>query len=149
MTDPQPLPYLVDADDRARGLIDMALEASLQTPRMRGLGLPAERLAFSNFRYCYWTIAQMIAHHTMNGCNLRASDLLGSGTVSGALENEAGSLLELTAGGKQPLTLRTGESRTFLEDGDSVVLRAWCERSGYARIGFGSATATVAAARTT
>ena len=91
----------------------MALEVSLQTARMRGQGLPAERLALSNFRHGYWTIAQMIAHQTVNGCNLRAGDLLGSGTMSGVSENEAGSLLELTAGGQRSLLLRSGENRTI------------------------------------
>ena len=110
---------------------------------MRAAGLPAERLSHSNFRDSWWTVAQMLAHHTVNGCNLQPGDLLGSGTQSGPRPEEAGSLLELTAGGKQPLTLPGGETRTFLEDGDRLTLRAWCERAGCARIGFGAAAGTV------
>jgi fumarylacetoacetase len=89
----------------------------------------------------------MITHHTVTGCNLRPGDLLGSGTLSGPLETEAGSLLELTEGGKKPLQLASGETRVFLDDGDRVVMRAWCERAGYARIGFGKSSATVLPAR--
>ncbi len=85
----------------------------------------------------------MLAHHTVNGCNLKVGDLLGSGTQSGPTAGEAGSLLELTAGGQRPITLVTGEQRTFLEDGDRVILRGWCERAGRVRIGFGEASATV------
>ena len=88
-------------------------------------------------------MAQLIAHHTINGCNLQAGDLLGSGTQSGPSPAEAGSLLELTSGGKQPLTLCNGEARTFLEDGDAVIMRGWCEKAGYARIGFGEAVGRV------
>ncbi|HEY4137041.1 MAG TPA: fumarylacetoacetase, partial [Casimicrobiaceae bacterium] len=83
------------------------------------------------------------AHHTVNGCNLEAGDLFGSGTQSGPAPEEAGSLLELTAGGKQPLVLESGEKRTFLEDGDAVTLRGWCEKPGFARIGFGAAVGSV------
>ena len=142
-SDPQPLSYLDDTDMRWSGVLDIQLEVALQTSRMRIAGLAAQTLAVSNFRHAYWTIAQMIAHHTVNGCNLRPGDLLGSGTMSGAAPNEAGSLLELTAGGTQPITLVSGETRKFLEDGDRVLLRGFCEREGQVRIGFGAAAGTV------
>jgi len=141
--EPPPLAYLDDAAVRAAGAIDMHLEVWLQSARMRAAGSGPQRLSHSNFRDSFWTVAQMLAHHSVNGCNLRPGDLLGSGTQSGPHPGEAGSLLELTAGGRQALTLPQGESRTFLEDGDRVTLRAWCERPGYARVGFGEATGTV------
>jgi fumarylacetoacetase len=141
--DPQPLAYLDSPQLRQFGAIDMQLEAYIDTARMRAAGTAAHRLSRSNFRHSYWTVAQMVAHHTVNGCNLEAGDLLGSGTQSGPAADEAGSLLELTGGGKQPLTLPSGETRTFLADGDRVTLRGWCERAGYARVGFGEAAGTV------
>lgn len=143
--DPPPLPYLDAPDNRARGMFDIALEAWLQTPKM-----PApQRLMQSNFRDAYWTVAQLVAHHTVNGCNLQPGDLFGSGTISGPAADQGGSLLELTAGGKQPLKLANGETRAFLEDGDTVILRAFCERQGFRRIGFGDCTGTVLPARET
>jgi fumarylacetoacetase len=145
--DPQPLAYLDGPSMRAAGAVDIQLEASLQTARMRTAGLMPQRLAASNFRHAYWTIAQMVAHHSVNGCNLRAGDLFGSGTLSGPSPSEAGSLLELTAGGKQEITLSSTETRRFLEDGDRIILRAWCERAGHARIGFGAACGTLLPAR--
>ena len=141
--EPPPLQYLDDAAQRAAGAIDIQLEAWLESARMRANGVPAQRLSHSSFRDSWWTVAQMLAHHTVNGCNLEPGDLIGSGTQSGPLPPQAGSLLELTAGGRQPLTLAGGETRTFLEDGDRVMLRGWCEREGYVRIGFGEAAATV------
>ena len=135
--DPQPLSYLDDPALRETGAIDVQLEALLETDKMRASGQPPHRLSHSSFRHSYWSVAQLIAHHTVNGCNLQAGDLLGSGTQSGPSPAEAGSLLELTSGGKQPLTLCNGEARTFLEDGDAVIMRGWCERVGSARIGFG------------
>jgi fumarylacetoacetase len=144
--EPPPLAYLDDADVRAGGAIDIQLEAWLETTRMRAAGVPAQRLSHATFRDAWWTVAQMLAHHTVNGCNLNAGDLIGSGTQSGALPQQGGSLLELTAGGRQPLRLAGGEMRTFLEDGDRVVLRGWCEREGYVRIGFGEAAGTVSRA---
>ena len=110
---------------------------------MREVGEPAVRLSGTNFKHAYWTIGQMIAHHSVNGCRLRPGDLLGSGTESGPTPEEAGSLLELSVGGKQPLKLTNGETRTFLEDGDAVILRGWCEQAGSARIGFGECRGTV------
>jgi fumarylacetoacetase len=141
--DPQPLPYLDCAATRSAGAIDLELEVWLETERMRAIGQPPERLARTNFRDAYWAIAQLVAHHTSNGCNLQAGDLFGSGTQSGPASGEAGSLLELSEGGKRPITLRSGESRAFLADGDRVIFRGWCARDGHARIGFGEVTATV------
>ena len=144
--DPQPLPYLDSARLRAGGAIDMHLEVALETAAMRAAATAPRPLARTNFRHSYWSIAQMVAHHTVNGCNLEPGDLLGSGTQSGPTAEESGSLLELTEGGKRPLELAGGETRTFLQDGDRVVLRGWCERTGCARIGFGEASGTVLAA---
>jgi fumarylacetoacetase len=104
---------------------------------MRAAQQPPSRLSHSNFRHAYWNIAQMVAHHTINGCNLQPGDLLGTGTQSGPSPQEAGSLLEFSHGGRQPLPLSNGEQRTFLEDGDAVILRGYCERPGAARIGLG------------
>ena len=146
-TDPQPLPYLDSEANRAAGAVDVHLEAWLETARMRAGGEGPVRLSHTSFRHAYWTAAQMVSHHTVNGCNLQPGDLLGTGTQSGPAPEEAGSLLELTAGGKQPVTLSNGETRTFLEDGDAVILRGWCERPGAARIGFGEARGTVLPAR--
>ncbi|MDB5885790.1 MAG: fumarylacetoacetate hydrolase [Polaromonas sp.] len=145
--DPRPLPYLEGAANRERGSIDVSLEVLIQTQAMREAGLPPECLSQSSYRDAYWTVAQMITHHTVNGCNLQAGDLLGSGTQSGAQPDQAGSLLELTAGGKKGLTLANGEMRTFLEDGDAVTLRGHCARSGFRRIGFGDCTGQVLPAR--
>ncbi len=141
--DPRPLPYLDSTSVRERGAIDSELEAYLETAAMRAAGSAPHRLSRSNFRHSYWTVGQMVAHHTVNGCNLEPGDLLGSGTQSGPSAAEAGSLLELTAGGKQPLTLSSGETRTFLADGDRVILRGFCEKPGRARVGFGEAAGTV------
>jgi fumarylacetoacetase len=147
--EPEPLAYLDDPAVRSAGALDIHLEAALESARMRAAGLPAQRLSHSNFRDSWWTVAQMLAHHTVNGCNLQPGDLFGTGTQSGPRPEEAGSLLELTAGGKQPLMLPGGETRTFLEDGDRLTLRAWCEREGCARIGFGVAAGTVLPAGST
>jgi fumarylacetoacetase len=142
--DPQPLPYLDAAANRASGALDITLEVWLQTAKMREAGVDGERLTRGNTtQAAYWTAAQLIAHHTVNGCNLQPGDLLGSGTLSGPTQTEAGSLLELTMGGKQPITLANGEQRTFLEDGDTLILRGWCEREGAVRIGLGEARGTV------
>ena len=145
--DPQPLPYLEGAGIRAAGAIDLRLEVWLETERMRTQGLPPERLSHSSFRDSYWTVAQLVAHHTINGCNLGAGDLLGSGTQSGPTPGEAGSLMELSEGGKRPLTLRSGETRTWLLDGDRVIFRGWCERPGFARIGLGEVSGSIQPAR--
>lgn len=142
--DPQPLPYLDSPAHRAAGAFAITLEVLLQTERMRAEGLPPAVLSRTDTtRAAYWTPAQLVAHHTVNGCNLQSGDLLGSGTLSGPGPQEAGSLLELAAAGRQPVRLPTGEERSFLEDGDTVTLRGWCERAGAARIGLGEASGTV------
>ncbi|KQP02068.1 fumarylacetoacetase [Pseudorhodoferax sp. Leaf265] len=142
--DPQPLPYLDSAANRAQGALDITLEVWLQTTKMRAAGDQGVRLTRGNTtQAAYWTAAQLVAHHTVNGCNLNPGDLLGSGTLSGPTPGEAGSLLELSQGGKQPVALPNGETRSFLEDGDTLILRGWCERAGAVRIGLGEARGTV------
>ena len=135
--DPQPLPYLDSSINRETGGLDIQLEVFLQSARMRAAGLRAKRLSATSFRHSYWSLAQLVAHHTVNGCNLNAGDLFGSGTQSGPTPAEAGSLLELSAGGSQPVALTESESRTFLQDGDCVTFRGRCERVGATTIGFG------------
>ncbi len=139
---PPPLPYLDDAQVRARGAIDITLQAWLQPEDGA-----AQRLSHSSFRHQSWTVPQMIAHHTVGGCNLQPGDLLGSGTISGPTPEEAGTMIEITHGGRQPLALADGRQRGFLEDGDTLILRGWCERPGAARIGFGECRGTVLPAR--
>jgi fumarylacetoacetase len=141
--DPQPLPYLDSPAHRERGQIDIALQVLLQTKAMQDKGLAPVELSRSNYRDAYWSVAQMLAHHSSGGCNLRTGDLLGTGTQSGPEPGQGGSLLELSNGGKQPLTLPGGETRTFLQDGDCLILRAHCERAGARRIGFGECRGTV------
>jgi len=145
--DPQPLPYLDAPTVREEGAFDIQLEASLSTARSDAAHAPAMKLTRTSFRHSYWTVGQMVAHHTINGCRLMPGDLFGSGTASGPTASEAGALIELVDGGKKPITLANGETRTFLEDGDTVVFRAWCERSGARRIGFGECRGTVLPAR--
>ena len=135
--DPQPLPYLDSPWNRESGAIDIRIEAFIESECMRRRQQPPHRLSSSSFKYSYWTIGQLVAHHAVNGCNLRAGDLLGTGTQSGPNPEEAGSLLELSVGGRQPIEIAAGETRTFLQDGDTVLLRGWCERPGAIRIGFG------------
>ena len=143
--DPQPLAYLDDAGDRARGGFDVTLEAALLTARMRDAGMAPHRLSKSEAKSLYWTPAQMVTHHASNGCNLRPGDLIGSGTVSGPTDDSRGCLLEITRRGAEPVMLPTGETRTFLADGDEVILKGWCERGGAGRIGFGECRGTVRA----
>ena len=145
--EPPPLSYLDDTGVRRAGGFDLELEVWLETASMRAAGLAAQRLSHSNFRDSWWTVSQMVTHHTVNGCNLQPGDLLGSGTQSGPTPGEAGSLLELSGGGKHAIALARGEQRTFLEDGDRVTFRAWCERPPFRRIGFGELTGTVRPAR--
>ena len=145
--DPQPLPYLDSAANRAGGAFEVTLEVWLQTLAMRAAGHAGQRLSQSSFRDAYWTLAQLVAHHTVNGCNLRPGDVLGTGTLSGPAPEQGGSLLELSLGGKQAITLVNGETRTFLQDGDTVVLRAYAERPGARRIGFGECRGTLLPAR--
>jgi fumarylacetoacetase len=143
--DPAPLAYLYDEDDQRHGGFDIELEVELLTPLLRKKGLPPHRVAISNARHMYWTVAQMIAHHTVNGCNLRSGDLLGTGTISGPDLDASGSLLETTDGGKNPLLLASGEERRFLEDGDEIILKARGRREGFASIGFGECRAKILA----
>jgi fumarylacetoacetase len=137
------LPHLLDAADQGSGAYDIALDVFLATPGLTAKGLPPHRLCASNTRHLYWTIAQLVAHHSSNGCNLRPGDIFGTGTISGPTTDELGSLLELTAGGRQTVTLASGETRRFLEDGDTVIMRAHCRRDGFAAIGFGECRGTV------
>jgi len=146
--DPRPLPYLFDTNDQEKGGLEIGLEMYLSSEAMRKAKAPPLRLSRGNARDAYWTAAQMLAHHSSNGCNLQPGDLLGSGTLSGATPESAGSLMELTQGGKVPLQLPGGESRIFIEDGDEVTMRGRCERQGAAPIGWGECTGAVRAART-
>ena len=141
--DPAPLPHLDDADDRAHGGLGMTLEAYLSTETMRHAGAAPLRLTQRSFATLYWTVAQMVAHHTSNGCNLVTGDLFGSGTVSGPEKSSHGCLLELTLGGREPLSLPGGESAAFIEDGDEMIFRGFAEKPGYPRIGFGECRAVI------
>jgi fumarylacetoacetase len=145
--DPQPLPYLDSSNLREHGAVNIELEVFIQTATMREQGMAEHRLSHSTFCDAYWSVSQMVAHHTVNGCNLQPGDLLGSGTQSGPTPSEAGSLMELSKGGKEPITLPNGETRTFLEDGDTVVFRGACTAPGAARIGFGEVRGTLLPAR--
>jgi fumarylacetoacetase len=136
-TDPQPLPYLDCDRDRERGGIALTIEVWFSTAAMRAKGIAPVRLSRAAFQQMYWTLAQLLAHHTSNGCNLRPGDLLGSGTISGPGKDERGSMLEVTWRGTEPLALPTGESRKFLEHGDEVILRGYAEHDGARRIGLG------------
>jgi fumarylacetoacetase len=147
-SDPAPFPYLFDEVDQREGALDLELEVLLSTQAMREKGLPPHRVALSNTRHMYWTVAQMIAHHTSNGCNLQSGDFIGSGTLSGTdAATSAGSVLEATEGGRNPVKLPSGEERRFLEDGDEVVFTARGRREGFATIGFGACHGTVLPAR--
>ncbi len=141
--DPQPLPYL--ASDALDG-IAATLEVWLQTAKMREAGDKAVRLSSGAFAGTYWTFAQMVAHHTSNGCNLLCGDLIASGTISGPEAGSEGCLLEKTSRGAQPLRLPNGETRAFLEDGDEVILTGFCEREGFPRIGLGECRGMIVAA---
>jgi fumarylacetoacetase len=140
--DPQPLPYLDSAGHRRSGGLALTLSVGLRTGRMRGAGRPVSWLTESAFARMYWTFDQMVAHHTSGGCNLRPGDLIASGTVSGPSPRERGCLLELTSGGASPFDV-DGEPRTFLEDGDEVVIRGRCEREGFVGIGFGECSGII------
>jgi fumarylacetoacetase len=144
--DPEPLPYLDDAANRLRGGIDVVVEVYLSSARMRASKTPALRVSRGRMAELYWTVGQMLAHHTSNGCNLRPGDLIASGTVSGPTKDSRGCLLELTWRGTEPLQLPNGEARKFLEDGDEVILRAFCERPGAVRLGFGECRGVVVGA---
>ena len=141
--DPAPLPHLDDAEDRARGGLGITLEAYLTSAAMRAKAMAPLHLAHTSAATLYWTVAQMIAHHTSNGCDLKTGDLIGSGTISGPEKSSWGSLLELTARGSEPLALPSGEKRGFIEDGDEIIFRGFAEKPGAARIGFGECRAVV------
>jgi fumarylacetoacetase len=146
--DPPPLAYLQSTANSAHGGFDIALEVWLQTPAMRAAGHAGDCVSNANYRDAYWTAAQLVAHHTSGGCNLRAGDLLGTGTVSGPGPQQGGCLMELSAGGQRPLQLSNGETRAWLQDGDTVTLRGQCQQPGFRRIGFGHCSGTVLAAKT-
>ena len=146
-SDGRPLPYLDSNENSATGAIDIQLEVWMETARHRASNLPASQLSLTSFRHQYWTIAQMVAHHAIGGCNLRPGDLLGSGTISGPDKSEAGALMELASNGSAPVTLSTGEKRSYVEDGDAIILRGYCQKPGFARIGFGECRGEVLPAK--
>lgn len=146
-SDPEPLAYLDSPANRALGALDIELEVWLQTERMRQSDHAGDCISTSNYRDAYWTLSQLLAHHTVNGCNLRAGDLFGTGTLSGSQPGQGGSMMELSVGGKQPFTLSNGETRTYLEDGDTVIMRGYCKREGFRRIGFGECRGMVLPAK--
>lgn len=145
-TDPKVLKYL-ELRSKERKIPDLKFEVFLTTRLMRENKLSPFRLSQSSLRDLYWTPAQLVAHHTINGCNLQVGDLLATGTISGPQESSAGCLLELTRNGSRPITLPTGEVRSFLSDGDEITLRGFCEKRGYPRIGLGECRATILPAR--
>lgn len=137
--EPQPLSYLEHPVHRAAGGVDVQLTVSIDTEATRAAGKTPSQVSRTSFRHQYWTVAQMVTQHTVGGCNLQSGDLIGTGTISGPTPGEAGAIVELSRGGTSPITLSaTEEQRTFLQDGDAVILRGWCEREGAARIGFGT-----------
>jgi fumarylacetoacetase len=137
------LPYLRSEHNTQAGALDIQLRIGLTSEAMRTAQQDVHWVCQTSYRHAYWTLAQMVAHHTVNGCNLQAGDLLGTGTLSGPTLDQAGALLELTQGGKVPINLPDGQTRTFLQDGDEVTIQGWCERPDAARIGFGTCRATV------
>jgi fumarylacetoacetase len=145
--DPKPLPYLTEAADQAEGALAIEVEILLASATMRATGLAPHRLALVNARDLYWTPAQMVTHHSSNGCNLQPGDLLGSGTISGPEPGAVGSILELTQRGKSPVQLPTGESRVFVEDGDEIIMRGRCRAAGKVAIGLGECRAVIQPAK--
>ena len=145
--DPAPLPHLADTADQAGGGIDITLEVLLTTEKMRAAGKAPFRVSHGSFATIYWTVAQMVAHHTSNGCNLEIGDLMATGTCSGPQDESRGCLLEITSRGRNPVALPNGETRAFLQDGDEVIFRAHCEGAGRARIGFGECRGLIVPAR--
>ncbi len=144
--DPRPLDYLSSEENEKSGGFDINLEVYIQTEKMRDAQEKPFLLSRSNTRDLYWTIAQMLTHHASNGCNLQTGDLMATGTVSGREKDSRGCLLEMTWRGKEPIRLPNGEERRFLEDGDEVIMRGFCEREGFKRIGFGECRGVVAPA---
>ena len=159
--DPQPLPYMDSEANRAAGGFDIKVEVHIASAKMREQGMDPVHLSTGNFKDMYWTLAQMLTHHTVNGCNMNAGDLLGSGTISGTTRDSRGSMLELTWDGdpfanppvsapgtqRTPIVLPTGEERRFIADGDEVIMKAYCEREGFRRIGFGECRGIIEPAR--
>jgi fumarylacetoacetase len=145
--DPAPLPYLLDAEDQQHGAFDIRIEVALRTAKMEQQGRVHALLGRTRATHLYWTPAQIVAHHTINGCDLAAGDLLGSGTISTPEDDGRGSLMELSRGGRQAIALPGGEERRFLQDGDEVVLTGWAERDGFRRIGFGQCAGRIVATR--
>jgi fumarylacetoacetase len=141
--DPAPLPYLRGEDDQRHGALALTLEVAILTERMRRADMPPHRLSLGPASAMYWTVQQIVAHHASNGCNLNPGDLLGTGTLSSADPSGYGSLIELSAGGRAPIALPGGETRTFLEDGDEIILRATASAPGLTPIGFGDCRARV------
>ena len=141
--EPQPLPYLWDEGDQHTGAFDIALEALLLTEGLRAKGLPAHRMSTSNTTDLYWTIAQLVTHHTCGGCDLAPGDLFGTGTISGPTQEGYGSLMELSADGQRQTVLASGETRTFVENGDEVIFRAHCRKTGFVSVGFGECRARI------
>jgi fumarylacetoacetase len=135
--DPQPLDYLSDEQNKKSGGLDINLEVYIQTEKMRNENIEPQRLSQSNTKDLYWTIGQMLTHHASNGCNLQTGDLMATGTVSGKEKSERGCMLELTWRGTEPVELPSGETRRFLEDGDEIIMKGYCERDGFRRIGLG------------
>ncbi len=135
--DPQPLDYLANEENEKYGGLDIKLEVYIQTEKMRAENIEPHLLSRSNLKDLYWTIGQMLTHHASNGCNLQTGDLMATGTVSGKEDSERGCLLEMTKRGAEPVTLLSGESRKFLEDGDEIIMKGFCEREGFRKIGFG------------
>ncbi|MBX7487916.1 fumarylacetoacetase [Qipengyuania sp. GH25] len=145
--DPAPLPYLIDETDQASGAFAITLEVYLSSAKMRNQGLTDLKLSSGPASNMYWTVAQMVTHHTVNGCNLLPGDLLGTGTISAPDRSGYGSLMELSSGGKEPIDLPGGETRTFLEDGDRISLRGTLSAPGFRSIGFGACVGDVTPAR--
>jgi fumarylacetoacetase len=143
--DPQPLPYLWDETDQKSGAFAIELEALIRTEKMRAAGQAPHPMSHSNTLDLYWTVAQMVAHQTCNGCNIEPGDLFGTGTISGPTQEGWGSLSELSRDGQQSNPLSSGETRTFLEDGDEAIFRAHASRQGYVSIGFGECRGRVIA----
>ena len=141
--DPAPLPYLSWPANETNGGVDVQLEVWLRSARMRDAGTPAYRVSHVRFTQMYWTLAQLVTHHASSGCNLNPGDLLASGTVSGPAKESRGCMQELTWRGTEPISLPSGEQRRYLEDGDEVIMRGFCERDGFTRIGFGECRGTV------
>jgi fumarylacetoacetase len=144
--DPEPLAYLRSTEDQESGGLDIQIDTLLMTEKMRAAKMQPVRISRASSANLYWTVAQMVAHHTSNGCNLATGDLIGTGTVSGADRNSWGSLLEIGKRGSEPIQLPNGETRAFLEDGDEVILRAECRHEDFARIGFGECRGRVISA---